>query len=274
MTETLSWSAAADERRRIGHEVEFHARIGSTNDRAREALSEPAGEGRAIVADLQTAGRGRSGRTWHSPPGVNLMLSVALRPRLAARDAWQLAAAAALAVRDACRPWADLALKWPNDLLAPDERKVAGLLVETALEADLVVEAVVGIGINVNWPRSEMPPEIESGASSLLEVGGGPVDRVALVGRVLGALDGELARLEAGISPLERYRAATIFDGRWAKVTAGEEVISGRLAGIGDDGSLLLDTDGGRVAIAYGEIVKVEALRGSAAREPLEAVQT
>jgi len=269
MTETIDWSAAADDRRRIGHEVEFHASIGSTNDRARSALSEPGGEGRAIVADLQTAGRGRRGRTWQSPAGVNLMVSVGLHSRLAARDAWQLAAAAALAVREACRPWAELGLKWPNDLLGPDEAKVAGLLIETALDGEHVAEAVVGIGINVNWRRAEMPPEIAPLASSLLEVGGGPVDRVALLRRLLDALDMELAALEAGISPLLRYREASVLGRRVVAVTAGDVTHRGRVAGIGDDGSLLLDTDGGRVAIAYGEVVRIEALESLEALEPV-----
>ena len=76
-----TWTAAADPRRRIGHAVEFHPEIGSTNDRARELL-ETDGAGIAVVTDLQTAGRGRRGRTWVSPAGVNLMCSVALRPRL------------------------------------------------------------------------------------------------------------------------------------------------------------------------------------------------
>lgn len=259
MTDTLSWSAAADERRRIGHEIEFHGRIGSTNDRARKALAEPGGEGRAIVADLQTEGRGRRGRTWESPAGVNLMLSVGIHPRLAAGDAWQLAAAAALAVRRACQPWAELALKWPNDLLGPDERKVAGLLLETALDGNQVGEAVIGIGINVNWPRAEMPAEIAPGASSLLETGGGAVDRVALLRRVLDALDVELAAVEAGISPLERYREASALERRRVEVVAGDDRVMGRVAGIGSDGSLLLDTDTGRVAIAYGEVVHVDA---------------
>ena len=80
-----AWSAAADPSRRIGRAVEFHAEIDSTNDRAREALDEPGvGDGLAVVADLQTAGRGRRGRTWTSPSGVNLMLSVAVRPRIEA----------------------------------------------------------------------------------------------------------------------------------------------------------------------------------------------
>ncbi len=97
-----SWSAAADPSRRIGRTVEFHAEIGSTNDRAREALAAGGGDGLAVVADLQTAGRGRRGRTWSSPAGVNLMVSVGVRPRIEGSDAGLLGIAAALAVRDAC----------------------------------------------------------------------------------------------------------------------------------------------------------------------------
>lgn len=266
---TIEWSAAGDDRRRIGHEVEFHARIESTNDRAREALREPGGEGRAIVADLQTAGRGRRGRAWHSPAGVNLMMSVGFHPRIAAHDAWQLAAAAALAVRRACHPWAELTLKWPNDLLASDGRKVAGLLLETAIDGDRVGEAVIGIGINVNWPRTEMPEEIAPNASSLMEVSGVPIDRRALLRRLLDALDVELAAIEAGLSPVQRYRDASALDGRWVEVMVGDERRRGRVAGIGDDGALLLDTPGGRAAVSHGEVMKVEPLDGAVELEPV-----
>jgi BirA family transcriptional regulator, biotin operon repressor / biotin---[acetyl-CoA-carboxylase] ligase len=148
-----SWSAAADPSRRIGRSVEFHPEIGSTSDRAREALVSGVGDGLAVVADLQTAGRGRRGRTWTSPSGVNLMLSVAIRPRIGAADAGLLGIAAALAVRDACSamaPSADLFVRWPNDVVAADGRKLAGLLVETAIEAGHLAEAVIGMGINVN----------------------------------------------------------------------------------------------------------------------------
>src|SRR5918996_5282301 len=111
------WTAAADPDRRIGHAVEFVPVIGSTNDRARALLDEPGGEGTVVVADLQTAGRGRLGRSWQSPPGRNLTLSIGLRPRVTAADAWLLSAAAALAVLDAAAPYAALSLKWPNDLV-------------------------------------------------------------------------------------------------------------------------------------------------------------
>ncbi|HTE65066.1 MAG TPA: biotin--[acetyl-CoA-carboxylase] ligase, partial [Candidatus Binatia bacterium] len=149
MTDPADWSQAADSARRIGRAVEFHAEIPSTNDRARAALREAGGEGLAVVADLQTAGRGRRGRTWISPAGANLLFSVALRPSIAPRMAGLLGVAAALAVRDAAAliaPDAGLAVRWPNDLVDRHGRKVAGLLVETALAGGELTEAVIGIG--------------------------------------------------------------------------------------------------------------------------------
>src|SRR6188474_2474281 len=147
--------------RRIGHRVERHASIGSTNDRARELLEGSDGDGFVVVAEEQTSGRGRRGRSWQSPPGRNLLLSVALVPDLAAADAWRLGLATALAVAEACGAVAPVALKWPNDIIgASDGRKVGGLLIETMAEGDALRAAVLGIGINVNWPRAEMPAEL------------------------------------------------------------------------------------------------------------------
>lgn len=260
MTDPADWSRAADPERRIGHAVEFHAEIGSTNDRARQALGEATGEGLAVVADLQTAGRGRRGRTWISPPGANLLFSVAWRPRMAAGPAGLLGMAAGLAVRDACAalvPDADLAIRWPNDVVDAEGRKVAGLLVETALEGGELTEAVVGIGINVNWLPAEMPPEIAGGATSLQALLGAPVDRVALLGGVLEALDQGAAALERGDAQLERLRASSWLDGRDIEVDTGTETITGRAAGIADDGSLLVDSDLGRVALSVGEVARV-----------------
>ncbi|HYN63678.1 MAG TPA: biotin--[acetyl-CoA-carboxylase] ligase, partial [Candidatus Limnocylindrales bacterium] len=178
MTEA-SWSMAADLSRRVGRTVEYHAQIGSTNDRARAALHEPGGEGLAVVADLQTAGRGRRGRSWASPAGVNLMVSVGLRPRVEPAAAGLLGIVSALAVRDACAaqvPGVELRVKWPNDVVAADGRKVAGLLVETSLEDGRMADAVIGAGINVNWRRAEMPAGVAVRATSLLELGGAAVD--------------------------------------------------------------------------------------------------
>ncbi len=237
--------------------MEYHAEIGSTNDRARLALDEPDGEGLAIVAELQTAGRGRRGRTWHSPSGRNLTLSVGIRPRLQASAAGLLGAATALAVRGACRPAAALAIKWPNDLVDDDGRKVAGLLLETALVEARLAHVVIGLGINVNWRRREMPPQISTVATSLADLAGRDVDRSALLGRVLDALDDEIAALERGESPLERYRAASWLDGRRVVVALGEREVEGVALGIGQAGELLLQTDEGELALAVGEVLRV-----------------
>jgi len=242
--------------RTVGRRVEYHERIGSTNDRARELLR--AGEdGTVVVADLQTAGRGRRGRAWESPSGVNLMLSAGLRLALAADAAWQLGASTALAVRAACAPHAELQVKWPNDLVTRDGAKVAGLLLETALADDRLVQAIVGIGINVNWRRAEMPPQIAARATSLCDLAGVEVDRGALLGRLLDELDAELLALVGGESPLARLRAASWLDGRPVRVTAEDDEVAGVVAGIGDDGALVVETDGGRRSVSYGEVVAV-----------------
>lgn len=270
MTDASDWSRAANPARRIGRAVEFHAEIGSTNDRARAALQEPDGEGRAIVADLQTAGRGRRGRTWISPSGANLLFSVAWRPRIAPRLAGLLGSAAALAVRDACASFAPdsgLAIRWPNDLVDRDGRKLAGLLVETALEGGELAEAVIGIGINVNWLPGEMPPEIADHTTSLRALLGAPVERVALLRRALDALDAEVHALEDGALPLTRMRASSWLDGRSVEVDTGSETITGLAAGIADDGSLLLDAKVGRLALSVGEVVRVHESIAAGLRE-------
>lgn len=263
MSAIEDWTRAADPARRVGRVVEFHAEIGSTNDRARAALREPAGDGLVVVADLQSSGRGRRGRTWISPPGANLLVSVALRPVLGPRMAGLLGVAAALAVRDACAqfaPDAGLAIRWPNDVVDRSGRKVAGLLVETALEGERLVEVVVGIGINVNWRASEMPAEIGGSATSLQALTGATVDRVELLRRLLDLLAAEVEALERDDPPLARLRASSWLDGRQIEVDTGTETVSGRAAGIADDGSLLLDGEPGRIALSVGEVARVHEL--------------
>jgi BirA family biotin operon repressor/biotin-[acetyl-CoA-carboxylase] ligase len=248
--------AAARPGSRIGHRVELHATIGSTNDRARALLAEPDGEGVAVVAEEQLSGRGRRGRTWSSPPGVNLLLSVGLRPDLAARDAWQLGQAVALAARSACSSAAPVELKWPNDLVTRDGRKIGGLLVETAVDGDRLAEAVVGIGLNVNWLPADMPSELAPSASSLSELAGATVDRAQLLRRLLAALEIELAGVEAGSSPLDRYRAACRTLGTTVEVDVGGRPLRGTAVDVDATGALVLRTDDGPVAIASGEVVR------------------
>jgi BirA family biotin operon repressor/biotin-[acetyl-CoA-carboxylase] ligase len=257
MTDDLPETDLAAATRRVEH----HARIGSTNDRARALLREPDGAGTLVVADEQLAGRGRRGRSWASPAGRNLYCSLPVRPRLAAADAWWLSAAAALAVQDACAGTADLLVKWPNDLVTADGSKVAGLLLETSIDGDRVADAVIGIGINVNWLRSEMPGDLAARATSLAELSGAPVDRGLLLERLATALERELAGLEGGQSPLARYRAAAWLDGREVEIETGGERITGVVRGISDDGSLRVESANGPIDIGHGEVVRVHRVQ-------------
>ena len=257
------FTLAAQPGRRIGYRVEEHASIGSTNDRARELLETADGAGVAVVAEEQRAGRGRRGRTWESPPGLNLAMSVGIHPALAAGDAWKLGLAAALAARDACGEIADVRLKWPNDLVAPDGRKLGGLLVETAIDGDALTGAVIGIGINVNWRIAQMPAPLSESATSLSELAGAEVDRVALLSTLLVALDAAVAEVEAGASPLARYRAACTTIGETVTVDVGRGLVAGEAIDLDDHGGLVVSTADGIVTIASGEVIRarVEARR-------------
>jgi BirA family biotin operon repressor/biotin-[acetyl-CoA-carboxylase] ligase len=163
-------------------------------------------------------------------------------------------------------PDAGLAVRWPNDLVDRDGRKVAGLLVETALERAELAEVVIGIGINVNWDPAEMPADFGAGATSLRALVG-TVDRVDLLRRVLEALDSEMSALGRGDPPLERLRAHSWLDGRQVEVDTGDGRVIGRAVGIGDDGSLLLDAGVGRLALSVGEVARVVESAATTVRE-------
>ena len=251
------WSAAARPGRRVGHTIEAYPEIDSTNDRARAALAEPYGDGLAVVADRQLAGRGRMGRSWLSPADVNLLVSVGLRLDLPAERAWWLAAAAALSVREAAAPLTQLAIRWPNDIVTADGLKVAGILIETQIEGGRVVGAVLGIGVNVNWPRTAMPLDIAHGAISLSDLTGAAVDRVDLLIGLLAALDGEILRVEAGESPVLRFQAASWLTGRPIEVETPAGRLSGTAGETTDAGGLVLDGPVVRTTVSVGEVIRV-----------------
>ncbi|MEO5986506.1 MAG: biotin--[acetyl-CoA-carboxylase] ligase [Candidatus Limnocylindria bacterium] len=253
------WQSADRPRARVGRAIEVHDSIPSTNDRARELIA--AGIiGRAVVAEVQTAGRGRRGRTWASPPGANLTLSIGIDLGIRARDAWQLAAAAGLAVRDACLAVAPLGLKWPNDIVSAEGHKVGGVLIETSIDGEVVTSAVIGIGLNVNWPRSEMPDEIRDHATSLAELNGRPIARETLLADLLDALDREVVAMEGGRSPLDRYRAACTTLGAEIEVDTGDRRVVGRAIDLDAGGALVVESGGRRERLASGEIVRLRAV--------------
>ena len=240
-------------------EIRWFEEIDSTNTYVRQQARLGAPAGLVAVADHQTAGRGRLGRRWESPPGANLLASVLLRPALEPADLHLCTTAVALAAIDACDEEAGVLarLKWPNDLLV-DGAKVAGILAEAEFADDDVAAVVVGIGINVGWPG---PPE--AGGTSLEAAGGSAVDRRALLDRLLGALtprrvalDGAAGRL--ALADEGRRRCATI--GEQVKVTVEGEEISGRAVAIDDAGRLVVETPTGAArTVTAGDVVHVRA---------------
>ncbi len=214
--------------------VEWFARLDSTNRHALEAARGGADDGLVVVADEQTAGRGRLGRTWEAPPGSSLLVSVLLRrPGDASRTVMAAGVALAGAVEQVAA--VDVVLKWPNDLLV-GERKLAGLLAEA--EGDALV---VGAGCNVNW--ESFPEELTQTATACNLEAGHSVDRDALLDAFLDRLAEALA---AGDALVEEYRSRLATVGRTVRVehVRGDDLV-GTAVGLTDDGALVVRDDAG-----------------------------
>jgi BirA family biotin operon repressor/biotin-[acetyl-CoA-carboxylase] ligase len=225
--------------------------VDSTNRLLAETPDAP--EGTSIVAEIQTAGRGRLGRQWESPWGSGVWMSVLVRPGGVPRPEWAaLPLIAALSVRDALVEACGLTcgLKWPNDLVVGGDevRKLAGILVEV-VGPDAVV---IGMGTNMSLLTDELPTA--SATSVLLE--GGTPDREAFIVCLLAALESRLARWRSDGLQIEDYRAACVTVGRLVRVQLpdGSE-ITGVAEGVADDGRLMVRHDGNTVIIAAGDVI-------------------
>lgn len=234
----------------FGTPLHFFSTIDSTNIYAARLARDGATEGTTVIADEQTGGKGRLGRTWVSPPGVNLYVSLILRPPIAPGTAPQVNLLAAVAVAEAIGQVGGLApiIKWPNDVLV-EGKKVCGILAEMQTEGGVLQSLVLGIGVNVNAPLSAFPPELRDKASSLFLVGGRLLDRAVFTAALLTHLEKlYVLWIEKGFPILrpawERYAAGLI--GREITVAAPEGTIAGTVLGLDDDGALLLQhKDGG-----------------------------
>jgi BirA family biotin operon repressor/biotin-[acetyl-CoA-carboxylase] ligase len=240
--------------------------VDSTNRYLLDQARAGAPEGIVALADHQSAGRGRLGRHWEAPPGTNILLSVLLRPDLPIGDRHLACAVVALAAADAVRQELSIVLsvKWPNDLLAPDGRKVAGVLAESDVARSGVEPApiVVGIGLNVNWPAvdADLPSDLAGMATSLCQQLGRPVNRRPLVDGLLEALE---PRAKALASPAGRREQAADLRNRCSTIGAevqveldGEDVF-GTATDITFEGHLLVDSDGVTRTVVAGDVVHV-----------------
>lgn len=229
----------------IGHSIHYYKEIGSTNDEAFRLGSAGAPHGTALIAEGQSAGKGRMQRIWHSPPGVNVYTSVILRPSFELARAPQLSLAAGVAVAEtleACCP-GRIALKWPNDALIGG-KKVCGILSQMKMKASAIDFVVLGIGINVNLTREQFPPDIREVATSIAVETGRKTDLDSLINRLYENLTKWYSTLVSrGFEPVRQtWLGLAPMIGQTVSIRFGEEEVSGTAEGIDDDGSLILKT--------------------------------
>jgi len=266
MTTSIDAPLAVDDLRqrragsRFGARLEYFASTDSTNTMAERLARGGAAEGTVVIADAQTQGRGRLGRSWASPANRNLYLSLLLRPELAPQLAPQLALVAGVATVETIRLWAPQAvLKWPNDVLI-DGRKVAGLLAEMGTDGERLQHVVVGIGVNLNVRIDEMPPELRDKAGSVFEASGTVVDRVAFIDQLLDRLEQCCdAYRDGGFAVMRpRWEAHANMIDRLVCIDDGQRRYEGRVIGLGDDGTLRLrDVAGHELRIIAGDVTVV-----------------
>src|SRR5579864_8575238 len=252
----------AGEPGRIGWRIHYYDEVDSTQRIAAEFANQGAAQGTVVIAELQNAGRGRMGRQWHSPPGVNLYVTIILRPTMPLNEVPRLSLVAGVAAAEALETVAPgrVALKWPNDVwLANSEltagagdltpgpfpkgkgsknawRKAGGIIAEAVTDGSQRLQCVLlGIGLNLNLAREQVPSELRDKATSVLIATGRRCDRIALAGALFKRLDTRYMETEAQgfgvIRPLwEHFSALT---GRSVVVVDTGTRISGVVKGIG-----------------------------------------
>ncbi len=241
----------------IGKKVFFYPAIDSTNTKAFELARNGEPEGTVVIAGTQSKGKGRIGRRWESPPGVNVYTSIILRPDVPPQYAQNLTFLSAVAVAEAVeavsprRP----AVKWPNDILI-DSRKVAGILMEMDSEADRINFVIAGIGVNVNMKESMLPDSVRPIAASLAEKSGGEVDRIGFVRSLYSSIEKWYKIYSRdGFTPiLSAWKSYFDAEGKPIKVNCFNRSISGICAGVDESGALLVrNSDGAIVRIISGD---------------------
>ena len=240
----------------LGQTLHWFAEVSSTNDVAKRLADEGAAHGEMVVAEAQTAGRGRRGRVWASPAGRNIYLSLVLRPDLPPARAPELTLLASVAVCQAVRQAGVLAgIKWPNDLLAGG-RKLAGILTELAADPDRVQWVVLGIGVNVNVRAEELPAELRPLATSLAMERSEPVPRALFVAAMLSSLEEWLDRhAEEGFPPVrEAWRAMSDTLGREVRVRSSDRDLEGVAQDVDGTGALLVRTEAGLERVLAGDV--------------------
>ena len=243
----------------MGQNCIFLESVDSTNNHAKRIAEEGAVSGTLVVAENQTGGKGRRGRSWRAEKGSNLMMTLILRPRIQPEHASRLTLLAAMAVARGIR-WItgmEAVIKWPNDVVA-DGKKVCGILTEMNTEVDYINYVVIGVGINVN--QKEFPDEISANAGSLHQILGREVSRAALA---------EFEKIYEIFLPTEdmsrlaeEYNLLCVNCGRQIRVLEPGNEYTGFASGINERGELAVTKDNGEKVCVYAGEVSVRGLYG------------
>ena len=247
-----------------GRQVEYLQEVDSTNTRAKQMAESGAPHGLLVVAECQTMGKGRRGRSWVSPPGANIFMSLLLRPEIEPTDASMLTLVAAMAVTDGIRKVTGLetGIKWPNDVVI-DGKKVCGILTEMSTEFERINYVVPGIGINVN--QEEYPEERRATATSLKLALGRTVKRSELIGCVMEAFEryyGIFLETMDLSGLMDEYNGMLVNKGREVRVLAPKNEYTGVSLGINRTGELLVRTEDGSVREVLSGEVSVRGIYG------------
>ena len=231
--------------------------IDSTNTQAKRMAAAGAPHGTVLVADAQTAGRGRLGRTFHSPADAGVYLSLILRPQLLPGQLMHLTCAVAVAMCDAVEQTIGLRphIKWTNDLVA-QRKKLGGILTELSVGKNGLVDyAVIGIGINCNQLPEDFPEEIADIATSCRILCGQAAHRPALIARMVEALEQMSRNLSDSHTTLARYRKDCITIGQKISVLRADDIRHGTALDVDESGALMvLFEDGHTEAVSSGEV--------------------
>jgi BirA family biotin operon repressor/biotin-[acetyl-CoA-carboxylase] ligase len=233
----------------LGRTVHHHAVLGSTNEVAFRLAQDGAEHGEVVVAEQQTSGKGRRGRAWVSPPGLNLYFSAILRPELPPQRAPELTLVAAVALAETLRECGvDAAIKWPNDVHI-DGRKVAGILTELSAEPERVHFVIVGVGVNLNCQDEHFPEELRGVATSLSLARGEKVHRARFAASLWTRLEEWLdLYLETGFDAVRaRWKELSSTLGQDVLVRTDRSELRGLAEDIDPSGALLVRTEGGQL---------------------------
>ncbi|WP_227764039.1 biotin--[acetyl-CoA-carboxylase] ligase [Zhaonella formicivorans] len=251
----------------LGKNIIFFEEIESTNIEAKKRADQHSPEGLMVIAESQTGGKGRLGRSWLSPAGKGLWFSLILRPPISPLEAGQITLVAAIAITQVLREqyFLPAGIKWPNDILL-NSKKVCGILTEMKAEADAVNYLVLGIGINVNLQEADFPEDVRTTATSLAIEQGRQLNRVKLLQTILEALEKlYYSYLEDGFGPvLELWKSYNVTLGKEVKITTWQNTLSGKAVDVDAAGGLVvLLPDGSSQTFYSGDVTLKESRQSS-----------